>query len=286
MTDHETEAGAFKFEPAVPPQGPLLSINEIVSYNLMRARRSNAWTQQDVADLLEKYTGRTWSNASVSAAERAWQGGRPRKFDANELVALSKIFDVPVGYFFLPPEDEMANKWVTMKKFEDGEPPQGPDALDRHDFMALMPTASLLEYVGAHVSDLDYIARMKRLVKRYLGLDWRPSAWTVLVHTNPATGAVEFGMTPDERDRAEEPEWTGSTLQKPAITWPLPDHLKEAEETVGGNEVLSEVDSWRRVLEERISRVVEEKIREATSDIVESIAKDMAALTDRSDKSE
>lgn len=286
MTDNETEAGDFEFKPAIPPQGPLLSINEIVSYNLMRARRSNAWTQQDVADLLEKYTGRAWSNASVSAAERAWQGGRPRKFDANELVALAKIFDVPVGYFFLPPEDEMANKWVTMKKFEGGEPPSGPEALDRHDFMALMPTASLLEYVGANVSDLDYVARMKRLVKRYLGLDWRPNAWTVLIHTNPATGAVEIGMTPDERDRAEEPEGDGPALQKRAVEWPLPEHLKEAEGIPGGHEVLNEVNSWRRVLEDRIARVVEEKIREATSDIVESIAKDMAALSEHGGKSD
>ncbi|MEW2177177.1 helix-turn-helix transcriptional regulator [Streptomyces sp. NPDC005406] len=278
MTEAETPTGRFEFQPAVPPQGPVLSINEIVSYNLMRARRMNVWTQQEVAELLQKYTGRPWSNASVSAAERAWQGGRPRKFDANELVALTKIFDVPLGYFFLPPEDEAANKFVSMKKFEGGEPPRGPEALDRHDFMALMPTASYLEAIGANTSDLDYIARMKRLVKRYLGLDWRPNAWTVLVHRHPETGEVLIGAQPDEEDQAEAPDDGEPRPEKPPVTWPLPAGLEEAEFAGGANEILEETESWRRVLEDRVFRIIEERAKEATKDIVESMAKEMSAL--------
>ncbi|WP_125490195.1 helix-turn-helix domain-containing protein [Streptomyces sp. WAC 04229] len=281
MTDDETQAAAFTFKPAVPPHGPILSINEIVSYNLMRARRSNAWTQQEVADLLEKYTGRTWSNASVSAAERAWQGGRPRKFDASELVALTKIFDVPLGYFFLPPEDqEYANKWVSMKKFEGQEPPRGPEALDRHDFMALLPTADLLESVGAHKADLDYAARMKRLVKRYLGLDWRPDSWTIFIGTNPDTGELQIGKQVDEGDRVgpeERPE--ERTLEKPKLTWPLPDHLKEAEELVGvGNEVMAEQESWERMIQDRVTAIVEAKTRQVVQEIVAEVGKEITHL--------
>lgn len=286
MTDDATQ-DEFTFKPAVPPRRPILSINEIVSYNLMRARRSNAWTQQDVADLLEKYTGRAWSNASVSAAERAWQGGRPRKFDASELVALTKIFDVPLGYFFLPPEDEeYANKWVSMKKFDGQEPPSGPEALDRHDFMALLPTAELLESVGAHKADLDYAARMKRLVKRYLGLDWRPDTWTIFIGTNPDTGEVQIGRQVDEGDRVgpdEQQEEQG--LKKPAITWPLPDHLKEAEELVGvGNEVLGEQESWERMIQDRVTAIVEAKTQRVVQEIVAEVGREITHLVRAQDK--
>lgn len=278
MSNSEPHADEPRFRPASPPEAPLMSINEIVSYNLMRARRINAWKQQDVADLLTRYTGRAWSNASVSAAERAWQGGRQRKFDANELVALTKIFDVPLGYFFLPPEDEHANKFVSMKKFEGGIPPTGPEALDRGDLMALMPTADYLEIVGANVTDIDYIARMKRLVQRYLGLDWRPNSWTVLFRANPETGKVEFAVGPAEDDRAELPEEDRGGIVKKPITWPLPKEMEEAAEGGYTHEVLEETESWRRVLGERISRIVEERIKEATKDIIDSVEKDMLTL--------
>lgn len=93
------------------------TINQLVAYNMTQARRSRGWTQQEVAERLEKYTGRPWSKASISAAERAWQGGRPRKFDANELVALAVIFETPVSYFLLPMEE--GNKAVVMAQPED-----------------------------------------------------------------------------------------------------------------------------------------------------------------------
>ena len=174
-----------------------MSINEIVSYNLMRARRSQAWTQQDVADLLERYTGRNWSNASVSAAERAWQGGRPRKFDASELVALSRIFDVPVTYFFIPPDGEEANKWVSMKQFERGQP--NTDPADRnHDLMALIPTADLIVSISDVDRDLDpdYRKRMQAAVRTYMGLYWRPATGTIVIE-NGNFGLPDPDLTVD-----------------------------------------------------------------------------------------
>lgn len=170
-----TDTPDFKFTPAEAPRGSVLTINQIVSYNLMRARRSHIWTQHEVAQLLERYTGRTWSNASVSAAERAWQGGRPRKFDANELVAFSKIFDLPVTYFLLPPEEEEnARDWVAMRQFDDGLIPTGTD--DPNLLMGLLPTAQLVEALSAHDPSLPYLSRMISTVRRYLGLQWAPPA--------------------------------------------------------------------------------------------------------------
>lgn len=169
------------FEPAVGPKAPIRSINQLVSYNLMRARRSAAWTQQDVAELLEKYTGRPWSNASVSAAERAWQGGRPRRFDANELVALSVIFDEPIGYFFLPPDGEDASKWVAMCELPDMELPK-VDPSESYDLMSVIPSAQLVSLVGMENPPADFVARLRDAARKTMGLVWDPPEWGVVLH--------------------------------------------------------------------------------------------------------
>lgn len=41
----------------------------------------------------------------MAQAEGSVSGNRVRQFTANELVALARVFDLPVIYFFLPPED-------------------------------------------------------------------------------------------------------------------------------------------------------------------------------------
>ncbi|MFJ2949148.1 hypothetical protein ACIO8H_16190 [Streptomyces sp. NPDC087226] len=90
-----------------PPRDPavsryLLNINQVVSYNLGRARRSRGWTQEEAAERLEAASGKKWTAATLSASERAIATGRPRVFDANELVTFARVFDYPVAYFLLP----------------------------------------------------------------------------------------------------------------------------------------------------------------------------------------
>lgn len=80
-----------------------LDINRVVSYNLRLAREQNDWTQEQFADRLEQVTGHRPTQASVSALERAWEGGRRREFDAQELVDFSVALNVPIVWFFLPP---------------------------------------------------------------------------------------------------------------------------------------------------------------------------------------
>lgn len=40
----------------------------------------------------------------MGAAERSYDGGRKREFNANELVAFSLVFDQSVSFFFVPPD--------------------------------------------------------------------------------------------------------------------------------------------------------------------------------------
>jgi transcriptional regulator with XRE-family HTH domain len=87
-------------------RGPLLlgsHPNQVVAYNLTRARQDKGWTQDEAADALAPYLGKRWSKASISQAERSIAGRFIRKFDADEIVAFARAFEVPVAWFFLPP---------------------------------------------------------------------------------------------------------------------------------------------------------------------------------------
>jgi len=79
--------------------------NQIVSHNLRRARVLRKWTQERAAAELSKYAARPISEASYAQAESAAQGRRQRRFDADELLALCRAFNLSLAYFLLPPTE-------------------------------------------------------------------------------------------------------------------------------------------------------------------------------------
>ncbi len=81
------------------------SASQVVAHNLTRARELRGLTQVQVAERLSGFTGTKWSQATVAQAEGSVSGQRIRQFTANELVALARTFDLPVLFFFLPPDD-------------------------------------------------------------------------------------------------------------------------------------------------------------------------------------
>lgn len=76
------------------------TVNQVVARNITRWRKAAGLTQEE----LGKRMG-GWSNAAVSAAERSWDGGRRREFDADTIDALAVALGVPVLAMFLPPDD-------------------------------------------------------------------------------------------------------------------------------------------------------------------------------------
>ena len=80
-----------------------LTANQIVAFNLARAREWRNWTQEEAADALEPYLGKRWSKASFSQAERSIAGRFIRQFTADEILAFARAFDLPIGWFFMPP---------------------------------------------------------------------------------------------------------------------------------------------------------------------------------------
>ncbi len=79
--------------------------SQVVAHNLTRARELRGLTQAEIAERLSRFTGSNWSQATVAQAEGSVGGQRVRQFTANELVALARTFDLPVLFFFLPPDD-------------------------------------------------------------------------------------------------------------------------------------------------------------------------------------
>lgn len=84
----------------------VLTPNQVVAYNLARARLYRGWTQEQAGEALEPYLGTRWSVANFSAIERSVDGGRIRQFTADELFALSRCFGLPIGFFLTPPGDD------------------------------------------------------------------------------------------------------------------------------------------------------------------------------------
>jgi len=89
------------------PRFPLrhqLTPNQIVAHNVAGARALRGWTQEQAADELAPYLGARLSGPSFSALERsAGSLKRIKQFSADDLFALSRAFDLPIGYFFTPP---------------------------------------------------------------------------------------------------------------------------------------------------------------------------------------
>ncbi|MDP9460714.1 MAG: hypothetical protein M3Q22_10860 [Actinomycetota bacterium] len=85
---------------------PPMTGNRLVAYNLRALRTARGLTQDQASALLAPYVEVPWSRATFSAAERSADSDRVRGFTADDLLALSLAFRVPVSYWFLPPNTE------------------------------------------------------------------------------------------------------------------------------------------------------------------------------------
>jgi transcriptional regulator with XRE-family HTH domain len=133
----------------------VLSPCQIVAWNLERLRKARGWSQDQAAKELEPYLGYRLSRAAFSQAERSLDGGKIRRFDADEIVAFSRVFEVPVGCFFGPPAPHLKGKSVAVN----GKP-GNPEArvtsppLSRDDMLTLaesLPDPATLKVIAEPV---------------------------------------------------------------------------------------------------------------------------------------
>lgn len=82
---------------------PMLTVHQVVAYNFRRAREEKGWTQAQTSDALEPFLGYSLRQAGVSAIEKTFDSDRRRNLDVAEVVAYSRCFRRPIGWFFAPP---------------------------------------------------------------------------------------------------------------------------------------------------------------------------------------
>jgi hypothetical protein len=88
-----------------------LTPNQVVAYNLERARRFRGWTQEQAGAKLEPFLGVRWTVPIFSAAERSLESTtRIRQFTADDLIAFARAFDLPVAWFLVPPGPDDAGR--------------------------------------------------------------------------------------------------------------------------------------------------------------------------------
>jgi hypothetical protein len=80
-----------------------MTVHQIVAYNFRRAREEEGWTQSQTSGYLEPFLGYRLNQAGVSAIEKTFDSERRRNIDVAEVVAFSRCFMRPIGWFFLPP---------------------------------------------------------------------------------------------------------------------------------------------------------------------------------------
>ncbi len=146
----------------------MLTINQVVSHNLARARKSRGWTQEETAERLQEMSGKKWTAATLSASERAVATGRPRIFDANELVTFARVFEYPVAYFLLPikpksgAEEEQIFYQLAKREEREVEPSQPlMQALD------VLSVAVPLKYPATFIEEANDLLRLN-------GISWQP----------------------------------------------------------------------------------------------------------------
>jgi len=83
------------------PGKPRITPNQLAALNMARWRKAAGLTQDELGERLGG-----WSNVEISAHERSAYSARPRRFDADKLLALAAALDVPLAAMLLPPEDD------------------------------------------------------------------------------------------------------------------------------------------------------------------------------------
>lgn len=123
-----------------------LTANQIVAFNLHRAREWKNWSQDEAAEALEPYLGKRWSKASFSQAERSIAGKFIRQFTADEILAFARAFDLPIGWFFMPPPPWSEEPGVPVKLDTPGGGDFGTPLAELVDLVFATPeTAAVLQ---------------------------------------------------------------------------------------------------------------------------------------------
>ena len=200
---------------------------QIVAWNLERIRRTRGWSQDEAAHQLEPLLGYQMSRAAFSKAERCAYRGQIRRFDADEIVAFARVFEVPIAYFFGPPEPHFRGKPVVVNS-KPGRPGARIAAppLTRQDMLGLaqgMPEPEVL----AAINERAALIRAQAVadgVSRYLRENPKAVAHALLGELPADFWEGMLARFESERTGASEQRMAQAALEelqgrKPNLIW-------------------------------------------------------------------
>jgi transcriptional regulator with XRE-family HTH domain len=137
--------------------GVHVTVNQVVAWNIAWFRKAEGLTQEQMGKLIGR------SKRNVSADERSWDGGHTREFNASEIAAYAVALGIPIGAFFLPPEDDGEDVRYVFRSHD-----QDPDLLGMGDLMAMV----MPDNEGSSRAMDAYRRRMLATIRRYMGRTW------------------------------------------------------------------------------------------------------------------
>ena len=163
-----------------------VTVNQVVAWNIARWRRACGLTQAQLGSKIGM------SVASLSEAERSWDGKRTREFDAQSLTVIALALGVPLAALFLPPEDDGATVRYVVR---DGE--GRPYPMGAYMGLVVMPDNDDQTPVMT-----DYRDRLNAAAARYLDPDWMNAVARWLKGTGSPAGRAELAGRLEDRERA------------------------------------------------------------------------------------
>lgn len=195
-------------EDAGPPPERLITVNQVVAWNLARYRHAAGLKQEELAELAG------WKKSAISDAERSVAGKFTREFNAQELAELSLALGVPLAAFFLPPEDdgEPARYLFPARKADGGTA----------DMNVLMERVVIPENEDDTPAMDVYRARLRAAARRYLNPDWAAGVIGLILGTASSEEEVAAWLSAFRESAAilarESARWSGfaDNLEKAA----------------------------------------------------------------------
>jgi len=157
----------------------------LVSYNLAEFRNAVGMTQKQLGEQLGG-----WSEASVSAAERGWDGRRVREFDADEIVGIARALGVPAIAMLLPPPDSGTGIDYVFEA--------GPSQLSWDDL--------LQEVVTDYLGDTKSMEAFRDRLRQLGGSRFMEAAQIKAMQILELARDQAIQLTGESRDRAESLE--------------------------------------------------------------------------------
>jgi hypothetical protein len=90
--------------------------NQVVAFNLKKLRETRKLTQDQAAEKLSRFLPGRWSKQAFSNAERSVEGKRIKQFTADEIVAITRAFDVTLSDLFAPPYEVIHGRPVIVNQ--------------------------------------------------------------------------------------------------------------------------------------------------------------------------